>query len=123
MLGAADIYCQPNTEAEGFGLALVEALGASLPVVTTGLGGAAEVVDDSCGVSVPANDPRAVAKALHLLIEDPVRRAQMGKAGRQRAALICDPARQIARLESIVAGLSHEATGGLARGTTARVGR
>src|SRR5262249_16690754 len=39
LLGAADIYCQPNTAAEPFGIALVEALLAELPVVTTALGG------------------------------------------------------------------------------------
>ena len=111
MLAAADIYCQPNTEAEGFGIALVEAMGAGLPVVTSGNGGIAEVIDESCGIRVARNDPRAVANALDLLLGDPVRRAQMGRAGISRATDLCDPHRQIARLASILAGLRPNARG------------
>ena len=51
---AADIHCQPNTAPEPFGLAFVEALYAGLPVVTTALGGALEILTDACGVLVPA---------------------------------------------------------------------
>jgi glycosyltransferase involved in cell wall biosynthesis len=123
MLGAADIYGQPNTAAEGFGIALVEALCAGLPVVTTGLGGTAEVVDESCGISVPPDDPRAVAEALRILLDDPVRRTRMGEAGIQRAARLCDPDRQIARLSAIVAALSGDKTTTRAEVSAARVAR
>ena len=53
VLASADIQCQPNTGPESFGLAFVEALAVGLPVVSTRLGGAIEIVDDSCGVLVP----------------------------------------------------------------------
>ena len=51
LLAAADLFCQPNTAPEPFGLSLVEALQAGLPVVTSGIGGACEIVDASCGVA------------------------------------------------------------------------
>src|SRR5579864_448187 len=47
ILRAADIYCQPNTGPEPFGLAFVEALGAGLPLVSTAIGAAKEIIDDS----------------------------------------------------------------------------
>ena len=50
LLAAADVHCQPNTGPEPFGLAFVEALAAGRPVVTTALGGALEIVDETCGV-------------------------------------------------------------------------
>ena len=53
LLAAADIYCQPNVGAEPFGIVFVEALYTGLPVVTTALGGALEIIDASCGVLVP----------------------------------------------------------------------
>ena len=56
LLAAADIYCQPNTSPEPFGLAFIEALSAGLPVVSTALGGALEILDKSCGIVVPSND-------------------------------------------------------------------
>jgi glycosyltransferase involved in cell wall biosynthesis len=104
VLAAADVYCQPNTGPEGFGLTFVEALFAGLPVVTSGFGGAAEIVDGSCGVLTPPGDPAAVADAVAGLIRDPDRRRALGSAGPARARELCDPARQLARLAVTAAG-------------------
>lgn len=98
LMVAADVYCQPNTGPEPFGLAYVEALAAGLPVVASGFGGAAEIVDDRCGVLTPPEDGAAVAAALEGLIRDPARRAALGAAGPRRAGELCDPAAALARL-------------------------
>lgn len=103
LLAAADIYCQPNTRPESFGLSLVEALGAGLPVVTTDLGGAREIVDDSCGVLVAPGDARALAAALRRLVADPSARANLGAAGPARARRLCHPAAQLRRLGEVLA--------------------
>jgi glycosyltransferase involved in cell wall biosynthesis len=99
LLAAADIHCQPNSDPEPFGLAFVEALYASLPVVTTDLGGVREIVTQDCGILVPAGDGVALASSLQGLIDDPARRAALGAAGPARAAALCEPAAQIAALE------------------------
>lgn len=98
LMAAADIYCQPNTGSEAFGLALVEALYARLPVVTSDFGGPVEVVTSECGVLCPPGDAGAVAAALRGLIGDQARRRELGGAGPVRAAGLCDPARQLAAL-------------------------
>jgi len=43
---SADLYCQPNRNPETFGLTFVEALSFGLPVVTSKLGGAIEILMD-----------------------------------------------------------------------------
>ena len=88
-MAAADVFCQPNTGPEPFGMVLVEAFYAGLPVVTSGFGGAAEIVDQTCGVLTKPGDAEAVAAALRGLIEDPSRRRALGaaaQAGRSRSA-------------------------------------
>jgi glycosyltransferase involved in cell wall biosynthesis len=90
LMAAADIYCQPNIGAEGFGLSFVEALAAGLPVVTTRLGAAPEIVTDDCGVLVEPGSPAELATALTALVADGARRRQLGEAGRRRAAGFCD---------------------------------
>jgi glycosyltransferase involved in cell wall biosynthesis len=92
LLAAADLLCQPNTGPESFGLAFVEALDAGLPVVTTALGGALEVVDAACGVLVPPGDPAALAQALRGLVNDPATRARLSATGPDRARQLCAPA-------------------------------
>ena len=57
LLAAADLLCQPNVGPESFGIAFVEAMAAGLPVVTTRIGGGAEVVTEACGVLVPPGRP------------------------------------------------------------------
>jgi len=92
LLAAADIFCQPNSGPEPFGITFIEALYAGLPVVTTALGGAVEIVNDSCGVLVPPGDTCALAVALRRLIKEPSLRVRLGTAGPTRASALCDPA-------------------------------
>jgi glycosyltransferase involved in cell wall biosynthesis len=102
LLAAADVLCQPNTAAEPFGIAFIEALYAGLPVVTADVGGGREVVDTRCGILVPPNDPDAVAAALAELISNPALRASLSAAGPARASELCDPARQLVRLAELL---------------------
>ncbi|HEX5272185.1 MAG TPA: glycosyltransferase family 4 protein [Gemmataceae bacterium] len=104
LLAAADIHCQPNTGPEPFGLAFVEALGAARPVVATALGGALEIIDDTCGLLV-SPDALPLAEGLRRLIHDAGLRARLGSAGPARARALCDPARQIGRLYELLAGV------------------
>ncbi len=69
---------------EGFSNAILEAMGAGLPVVATDVGGNAEaVVHGSTGYIVPARSPRHLAAAL-VALADKDRRLTMGKAARER---------------------------------------
>jgi glycosyltransferase involved in cell wall biosynthesis len=105
LLAAADVYCQPNVRPEPFGIAVVEALGAGLPVVATALGGPKEVVDEGCGILVPAGDAGSLARALGRLIREPERRRRLGQAGPARARAVSDPAARLRELSQIIRGL------------------
>ena len=81
LMRAADIYCQGNRGPEGFSLAFLEAGFCGLPIVTTDLGGAAEIVDASTGILVPpGEDVTALSEALRSLITDADRRAALRRA-------------------------------------------
>ena len=98
ILRAADVYCQPNTGPEGFGLGFVEAMGAGLPLISTAIGAAKEIIDDSCGVLVEPGDLQALAGALRRLIEEPGEQSRLGAAGSERARKLCDPSAQTVKL-------------------------
>jgi glycosyltransferase involved in cell wall biosynthesis len=108
LLDAADIYCQPNLEPDAFGISFIEALGARLPVVTTALGGALEIVDQSCGALVRPNDPAALADALARLLDDAGERRRLGAAGPARARELCDPATVLRRLDDLIERLPQD---------------
>jgi glycosyltransferase involved in cell wall biosynthesis len=103
VLRAADIYCQPNTAPDAFGLSFVEALHAGLPVVTSALGGALEIVDGDCGCLLPPGDEDALSGALRGLIVDAGERARLGQAARNRPAVIGDPRTEMRRLQQVLA--------------------
>jgi glycosyltransferase involved in cell wall biosynthesis len=102
LLGAADIFCQPNLRGEPFGISFVEALYAGLPVVTVDVGGGREIVDDTCGILVPPGDTVALRNALSALIASPTLRAALGKAGPSRAAEVSDPRVQLPNLYDLL---------------------
>jgi glycosyltransferase involved in cell wall biosynthesis len=95
LLRAADIHCQPNLGPEPFGITFIEAMQSGLPLVSTAIGAAATLIDDSCGVLVPESNPGALAGALRRLILDPDLRQRFGAGGPARARLFCDPATQL----------------------------
>lgn len=103
VMAAGDVYCQPNVAPEGFGITFVEALYAGLPVVTTRIGGALEIVNDRCGILVPPGDTAALSAALRRLIGNAPLRRQLGMAGPARARDLCCPTGQIVRLYEVLA--------------------
>ena len=102
LLAGADIYCQPNVEPDAFGISLVEAMGAGLPIVTSALGGAIEIVDETCGVLVRPRDSSGLASELSALLDDRLRRDRLGARGPARARALCDPASQMPRIAGIL---------------------
>jgi glycosyltransferase involved in cell wall biosynthesis len=70
-LDRADLLVHP-ARWEGFGLALLEAMLASLPVVATNVSSIPEVVaDGETGILVPADDPAALAEAVNRVLANP----------------------------------------------------
>ncbi len=81
--------------------ALLEGMASSLPLVSTRLSGIPEiVVDGDNGLLVEPGDARALADAIGALLQDPVRAAAMGAAGRRRAEELFDLRRNVAALAS-----------------------
>ena len=112
LLKAADLHCQANQSPEPFGIAFVEALAAGLPVVTVGFGGATEIVDASCGVLIPPDDPPALGAALRRLMRDTSLRERLSHHAPIRARHLCDPATQLRVLSDALASMIPlEATG------------
>ncbi len=116
VLRAADIYCQPNTEPEPFGIIFAEAMAASLPIATTALGGVADLIDESCALIAPPRDPQQLAMMLEQLIQDRALRLRLGEAGASRVKLVCDPGHQLGELMAIV---QRAKWSGESEGTTA----
>jgi glycosyltransferase involved in cell wall biosynthesis len=113
LLAAADVFCQPNSGPEPFGIVFVEALYASLPVVTTAIGGALEIVDSSCGRLVPPADAGALRDDLAELVGSFRMRQCLGRQGPARARMLCDPEQQLLRMHSVLSscGVSAGAHG------------
>ncbi len=84
-LSALDLYVHPSLK-EAFGLAVVEAMAMGKAVVATTTGGLPEVVaQGETGLLVPPGDVESLAAAVVSLLEDKVRREQMGLCGKMRA--------------------------------------
>jgi glycosyltransferase involved in cell wall biosynthesis len=84
-LARADVFVH-TSRWEGFGIVLLEAMLAGLPVVATRVSAVPEVVaDGETGALVEAGDAEGVARELAALLADPELRRRLGDAGRERA--------------------------------------
>ena len=71
---------------EGFGLMLVEAMAAGVPIVATNVGAIADVLDGGeSGLLVAPRDPARLGEAISRLASEPRLREALAAAGRRRA--------------------------------------
>ena len=83
---SADIFCAPATGQESFGIVLLEAMAAGVPIVASDIHGYKNVVQRGVqGLLVEPRNHRALAAALYKLANDEELRHQMGEAGRALA--------------------------------------
>lgn len=104
VLAAADLFVLPAVaRSEAFGLVLLEAMAAGLPLVTTELGTGTSWVNQhrETGLVVPAGDAAALAAALELLLGDADLRRTMGARARQRFEAQFTAERMLADLDRI----------------------
>ena len=83
-LQAATSFVYPSLY-EGFGLPVLEAMAAGVPVLTSGVGATLEVAGDAALLVDPESVPE-IREGLLRLLADGQLRAQLTKAGRARAA-------------------------------------
>ena len=85
LMGSAELACVPSLY-EGFSLPTAELMACGTPLVVSRAGAIPEVVgpDGLCADLVTPGDVDELTGALAALLDDPERRAAMGRAGRQR---------------------------------------
>ncbi len=103
-----DVFVAPNVGGESFGIVLVEAMAAGLPVVASEIPGFTEVIrDDVDGVLVPPRDPQATADGLARVLDDPTLAARLSAAARERARAF-SWTRILPRIEAVYARATAE---------------
>lgn len=79
----ADVFCQPSFM-EGIPVVLMEAMASGLAVVSSGVAGIPELIDDGeSGILVRPGRTDELARAIAELARDPARREALGRRGRE----------------------------------------
>ncbi len=108
LLAACDVFALPSLY-EGSSLAVLEAMAAGAPVVSSAIGGTDELIEDgSSGLLVPPGDAAALAAALRRVLGDPELRKDLATRARERVGRDLTRERMAAR----VAGVYRELMGG-----------
>jgi glycosyltransferase involved in cell wall biosynthesis len=115
LLAACDVFALPSLY-EGSSLAVLEAMAAGAPVVSSAIGGTDELVEDgSSGLLVPPGDSAALAAALRRMLGDPELRKELAARARERVERDLTRERMAAR----VTGVYRELLGGVPEGAEA----
>jgi glycosyltransferase involved in cell wall biosynthesis len=95
ILSLLEVFILPSL-AEGLGRSMLEAMAAGRAIVATTVGGIPEAIEDGkSGILVPPGDPRALAQAIGLLLDNPLKARELGRASRARAELLFDETKMI----------------------------
>jgi glycosyltransferase involved in cell wall biosynthesis len=109
LFARSNILSFPSQFAEPFGISQVEAMASGLVVVTSGTGGAAEIVrDGQDGLVHRPDDAAALASKLHMLASDPALFQRLQAAG-QRRALSFSADSSVRRIEELAEELIRTA--------------
>lgn len=90
LLGAADIYISTSFS-EGMSVALLEAMGAGLPIVATAVGEAPYLLAEGRGLLIPPKDVQAIENAMCQMLDNPSDAAAMGLLVQRYARDHCAP--------------------------------
>ena len=83
---SADIFCAPATGRESFGIVLLEAMAAGIPLVASDIPGFRKVITGGKdGFLVAPGSPEEIADAVVRIASDPEMAARMTAAGREKA--------------------------------------
>ena len=108
MFDSADVFALP-TRADAAPWALLEAMAAGLPVVSSPVGAIPELVGEA-GILVPPRDVAALVEALRRLSGDPDLRRSLGRRGRERALEHYDASRQLPQLLDLLTSVAESST-------------
>jgi len=101
-----DIAVIPSTEPEPFGLVALEAMLCAKPVIAADHGGLKEIVaHGETGLLFEPGNSLALEKALVTLLNDPEKRAEMGKKGLLRANTLFTVERYVSEIEKLCVNL------------------
>jgi len=101
LLRSLDVFVSAS-RSESFGIAMVEAMAAGVPVVATMTAGAREIIDaDMTGVLVPIGDAESMAAAIGELLDDPGRRGRLAANARRMVSERFSLDRMVARTEQV----------------------
>jgi glycosyltransferase involved in cell wall biosynthesis len=97
------LHCRPD---EPFGMVLIEAMAAGLPVVAPGAAGPAEIIrHGETGFLYPPGDAAAAAAHVLALLDDPGLARAIGEAGRKAARTRFAAGQQLEALRAVLAGV------------------
>lgn len=100
-----DLYVQPSLS-EGFGLALVEAMGCGVPVLASAVGGAPEIIEHGCsGWLLEQPTVEQLVVDLRKIWLDRGRLESIGRAGREAVLTRFEPAAYLQELEALYDGV------------------
>ncbi len=101
-LDAMDVVIHSSVRREPFGRVLIEAMALGKPLVAPREGGPRYIVaDGETGLLVPPRDAEALAAAISALLDDPARRAAMGRAARARVDAVFDIRHHVRAIETL----------------------
>ena len=107
-LALMEVFAAPAWT-EGFGLAIVEAMAAGVPVVASDAGGPGEIIQHGkSGLLIHPGDTAALENSLRTLLKEAGTSKQMAEQGRRRARERFDLERVVTQVEEVYVRAVHE---------------
>lgn len=106
---SCDIFVLPaivdsKGDTEGLGIVMIEALAHEKPVIASAVGGIVDVIrSGTTGLLVPEKNPRALAKSILTLLDDPTKAEEMGRRGLQDIQTRFNWSRIVPKWEQVLA--------------------